>query len=161
MHFFRDPKQIRQFTRQFHILYFSHCEEKLTNGCFFCVVFFFCCSHQHGHRPEVLELQLFHELTESHLLLRCAPTLASPQRSWSCQLSQNRHPLSFPSDASGKEPACQCMRRKRCGFSPWIGKIPWRRPCNPLQYSCLGNPMDRGAWGWGRGLWSIGLQRVD
>ena len=25
-------------------------------------------------------------------------------------------------------------------------KIPWRRECNPLQYFCLGNPMDRGAW---------------
>ena len=22
----------------------------------------------------------------------------------------------------------------------------WRRKCNPLQYSCLENPMDRGAW---------------
>ena len=25
---------------------------------------------------------------------------------------------------SGEESACQC---KRCGFDPWIGKIPWRR----------------------------------
>ena len=28
----------------------------------------------------------------------------------------------------------------------WVGKIPWRKNGNPLQYSCLGNPMDRGAW---------------
>ena len=27
-----------------------------------------------------------------------------------------------------------------------VGKIPWRRECNPLQYSCLENPMDREAW---------------
>ena len=27
-----------------------------------------------------------------------------------------------------------------------VRKIPWRRKGNPLQYSCLGNPMDRGAW---------------
>ena len=47
---------------------------------------------------------------------------------------------------SGKEPACQCRRHKRQGFDPWVRKIPWRRPCNPLQYSCLENPMDRGAW---------------
>jgi len=26
-----------------------------------------------------------------------------------------------------------------------VRKIPWRRKCNPLQYSYLGNPMDRGA----------------
>ena len=28
----------------------------------------------------------------------------------------------------GKELACQCRRRKRCVFHPWVGKIPWRRP---------------------------------
>ena len=28
----------------------------------------------------------------------------------------------------------------------WVGKISWRWECNPLQYSCLENPMDRGAW---------------
>ena len=50
----------------------------------------------------------------------------------------------LPGGASGKEPACQCRRHKRCRFDPWVGKIPWRRG-NPLQYSCLENPMDRGA----------------
>ena len=29
--------------------------------------------------------------------------------------------------ASGKEPDCQCKRRKKHGFDPWVGKIPWRR----------------------------------
>ena len=48
----------------------------------------------------------------------------------------------------GKESACQC---KRCGFDPWVRKIPWRSNGNPLQYSCLGNPMERGAWGEGGG----------
>ena len=43
----------------------------------------------------------------------------------------------------GKKFDCQCGR---CGFDPWVGKIPWRRNDNPLQYSCLGNPMDRGVW---------------
>ena len=53
--------------------------------------------------------------------------------------------MGFPGGASGKEPACQCRRLKRHGFSPWVGKIPWRRHGNRLQYSCLGNSMDRGA----------------
>ena len=36
---------------------------------------------------------------------------------------------------------------RRCGFDPWVGKIPWRREHgNPLHYSCLENTMDRGAW---------------
>ena len=30
-----------------------------------------------------------------------------------------------------KKPACQCRRRKRCGFDPWVGKIPWRRAWQP------------------------------
>ena len=42
-----------------------------------------------------------------------------------------------------KESACQCRGH---GFNPRIRKIPWRRTGNPLQYSCLENPMDRGAW---------------
>ena len=31
-----------------------------------------------------------------------------------------------------KESTCQCRRHR---FNPWIGKIPWRRKCNPLQDS--------------------------
>ena len=51
--------------------------------------------------------------------------------------------LGFPDGTSGKEPPCQCKRHKRWGFSPWVGKILWRRTCNPLQYSGLENPVDR------------------
>ena len=44
---------------------------------------------------------------------------------------------------SGKESALQCGRP---GFDPWIGKIPGGGQDNPLQYSWLGNSMDRGVW---------------
>ena len=37
----------------------------------------------------------------------------------------------FPGGASGKEPICQCRRRKRCEFDPWVKKIPWRRAWQP------------------------------
>ena len=30
-----------------------------------------------------------------------------------------------------KESACQYKRYMRCGFDPWIGKIPWRRKWQP------------------------------
>ena len=26
------------------------------------------------------------------------------------------------------------------------GQLPWKRACHPLQYSCVEDPMDRGAW---------------
>ena len=41
------------------------------------------------------------------------------------------HSLGSPGGTSGKEPACQCRRHKRCGFDPWVGKIPWRRTWQP------------------------------
>ena len=37
--------------------------------------------------------------------------------------------------SGGKEPSCQC---KRCGFSPWVGKIPWRRAWQPTPVFLLG-----------------------
>ena len=40
-----------------------------------------------------------------------------------------------------KKSPCQCKRCRRHQFDPWVKEIG-----NPLQYSCLGNPMDRGAW---------------
>ena len=32
------------------------------------------------------------------------------------------------------------------GLIPDLGRIPRKGNGNPLQYSCLGNPKDRGAW---------------
>jgi len=64
-----------------------------------------------------------------------------------CQIKLKSKDLgSFPGGASGKEHIYQHRRWKRYRFKPWIRKIPWRRACNPLQYSCLENPTDRGAW---------------
>ena len=34
----------------------------------------------------------------------------------------------------------------RLGFDPWVGILPGRGHGNPLQYTCLENPMDRVAW---------------
>ena len=53
--------------------------------------------------------------------------------------------LCFVWGASGKEPACQCRRGKRWGSVPRLGRCPGGGNGNPLQYSCLKNPIDRGA----------------
>ena len=47
---------------------------------------------------------------------------------------------------SGKEPARQGGGCKRHEFSPWVRKIPGGGNGNPLQPTCLENPMDRGTW---------------
>ena len=49
----------------------------------------------------------------------------------------------FPCGSSGEEPTCQCRRYRRHRFSPWEDPL---EEGKPLQYSCLENPMDRGAW---------------
>ena len=51
-------------------------------------------------------------------------------------------PQGFLGGTHGKEPACQCRRHK----SPGLGRSPGGGHGNPLWYSCLENPMDRGAW---------------
>ena len=43
-------------------------------------------------------------------------------------------------------PACQCGDVRDSGLIPQSGRFPGGRNDNPLQYSCLGNPMDRGDW---------------
>ena len=45
----------------------------------------------------------------------------------------------------GKEHTCQ-GRRPRFYPIPRLGRSPGGGNGNPLQYSCLGNPMNRGAW---------------
>ena len=54
--------------------------------------------------------------------------------------------VGYPGGTSGKESVCQCRRHERLGFSPWGGKIPWRREWHPPQPSCLEDTRGRGAW---------------
>ena len=36
--------------------------------------------------------------------------------------------------------------RRRCGFDPWVRKIPWRRQWQPTPVFLPGKPPHRGAW---------------
>ena len=65
-------------------------------------------------------------------------------------IAEEREPLEFwsqlweglPRWLSGKESACQCR-----SSIPGVGRSPGEVNGSPLQYSCLGNCMNRGAWG--------------
>ena len=48
--------------------------------------------------------------------------------------------------ASGKEPAANEGHVRDSGLIPGLGRSSGGGHGNPLQYSCLENPMDRGAW---------------
>ena len=45
-----------------------------------------------------------------------------------------------------KNPPTNAGESRDVEFDPWIEMTPLGGNSNPLQYSCLGNPMDRGAW---------------
>ena len=47
---------------------------------------------------------------------------------------------------SGKESDCSSGASGDLGSIPEMGRSPARGHGNPLQYSCLENPMDKGAW---------------
>ena len=51
--------------------------------------------------------------------------------------------MSFPGGSDGKESACNAGN---LGLIPGSGRYPGEGNGNPLQYSCLENSMDRGAW---------------
>ena len=50
---------------------------------------------------------------------------------------------SFLGDSDGKKSACNA---EDLGSIPGSRRFPGEGNSTPLQYSCLGNPMDRGAW---------------
>ena len=53
----------------------------------------------------------------------------------------------FPGGISGKAPtSCQWKRLRDVGSIPGLRRSPGGGHGNPLQCSCLENPMDRGAW---------------
>ena len=45
-----------------------------------------------------------------------------------------------------KNPSASARDVRDVGSSPGSGRFPGGGHGNPLQYSCLENPMDRGAW---------------
>ena len=49
----------------------------------------------------------------------------------------------FRGGSDGKESACNAADP---GLIPGLGRSPGERNSYPLQYSCLENSMDRGAW---------------
>ena len=51
--------------------------------------------------------------------------------------------VGFPCSSIGKKSACNAGD---LGLIPGSGRYPGEGNGNPLQYSCLENPMDKGTW---------------
>ena len=64
--------------------------------------------------------------------------------------------MGFPGGSVVKNPPANAGDTRDAGSISGSGRSPGGGHGNPLQYSCLENPMDRGAGG----IQSMGLQRV-
>ena len=96
-----------------------------------------------------------------------APASVTPsKRPWGLEGLSLWRPLEgswgFPGGASGKEPARQCRRRRRRGFDPQIGKIPWRRAWQPTPVFLPGESCgQRSLAGYGPWGGRVGHDRSD
>ena len=54
--------------------------------------------------------------------------------------------MAFPDGAVGEKFTCNAGDPGDVGLIPGLGRSPGERNGNPLQYSCLGDPMDRKVW---------------
>ena len=54
--------------------------------------------------------------------------------------------MGFPSGTVVKNPPADAGDARDVGSIPGLGRSPGGGNGNPLQYSCLKNPTDRGAW---------------
>ena len=54
--------------------------------------------------------------------------------------------MGFPNGSVGKESACNARDTGDLGMIPGSERSPGEGNRNPIQYSCLKNPMGRGAW---------------
>ena len=54
--------------------------------------------------------------------------------------------MGYPGGARVKDPPANAGDIRDMGLIPGLGRCPGEGHGNPLQYSCLGNPMGRRAW---------------
>ena len=63
------------------------------------------------------------------------------------KLGNGKYCVGLPQWLSSKEEsACNVGATEDAGLIPGLGGSPGGQHGTPLQYSCLGYPMDRGAW---------------
>ena len=61
-------------------------------------------------------------------------------------LGKKKKKIGLPWWLSGKQSACKAGATGDVGLIPGSGRSPGGGHGNPLHYSCLENPTDRGAW---------------
>ena len=103
---------------------------------------FFSMWSKHLKAPKLTDFFAYHLSPPIHLLYYFHNYTAMPVLHFRL-LTALHHSRGFPGGSDGKESACNVGH---WGSVPGLGRSPGEGNSNPLQYSCLENPMDRGAW---------------
>ena len=91
--------------------------------------------------------RVFRTQSPLHDALICWPQEDLVNSTWALSLYLNKcYYKGFPSGAAVKQSTCNAGDAGDIGLIPGSGRAPGGEHGNPLQYSCLENPMDRGAW---------------
>ena len=117
----------------------------------------------HNHFPELSNLMFIHYDVVFH------PSLNKISHIWVFMSSTRAHKYNLTKKHGVvlmvKNPLAMQGDTRDTGSISVSGRSPGEGHGNPLQESCLENPMHRGAWGLGGSVWgwwlqSMGLQRV-
>ena len=99
----------------------------------------------------------------AHLFKNPPAIQETPVRFWVGKIHWRRNRLPTPVFLAGGFPHSSviCLQSRRPGVDSWLGRSSGEGNGKPLQYSCLENSMDRGAWHgrrsplpWGRKSWT-------
>ena len=92
----------------------------------------------HNSKASILQSSAFFIVQLSHPYMTTGKTIALTR-----QILVGR---GFPGGTRGKEPPANAGDIRDTNLIPGSGRSPGGGHGNPPQYSCLENPMDRGAW---------------
>ena len=100
------------------------------------------CAHAHACVWRAGAWKIIQSITVLILKYKCK-ILTISKIQYFCHSVLKYFKNSFPSGSEGKVSACSAGD---LGLIPGLGSSPGEGNGNPLQYSCLENPMDREAW---------------
>ena len=98
--------------------------------------------HMRRHRIGIESREEAHSPLDGRVRTGKGSIVVSPK--WSFEKGTESN--SFLGDLAGKESSCSAGDIGDMGLIPGLGRSPGGEHGNPLQYSCLENLMDRGAW---------------
>ena len=86
----------------------------------------------HSSKASILRRSAFFTVQLSHPFMQPLTTQIKLFVLCSFDTDYSSAHLAIPGSARGKEPTCLCRGHKWHMFDPWVGKISWRRPWQPI-----------------------------